>query len=430
MTRSKRLRRIFGFFRARLPELRLQEVEDPRSRKGRKWRLEQLLGTVLCGMMAGCKSLAKLENLGEWLSVDVRQRLGLPARIADTTFRDALCRLNVESLRKVLHRATRAARRRKALKVVGLPFHMVALDGKATALPNGIGPYAQWHRPENGKPYALLRTTTATLATAPGKPCIDVLPIAAHTNEMGHFARAFGELVRIHGKLFRLVSYDAGAGCEENGRIVRAAGKHFLFRLNNPEWHVHQLAMELLQHSEVAAEETEARNNQCYVVRRLKMFRVNEGKLPPLARKSMIWADARVLLQVETQTFNHEVCTSTEQKLYISSLPGKELTAKQWLFATVRHWAVETTHQVLDTAFVEDDQPWIEADPNGMLIVLVLRRIAYTLLTLFRSVTLRSEENRLKPWDDFIEWVRTMLIATTAEMLVGLRALKDTAAAG
>lgn len=430
MTQGKRLRRMFGFFRARLPELRLRDVRDPRSRRGRKWRIEQLLSTVLCGMMAGCKSLAKLESLGDWLSLEVRQRLRLPEKIADTTCRDALCRLNVESVRQVLHRAVRAARRRKALQVIGLPFHMVALDGKATALPNGTGPYAQWHRPEEGKPYALLRTTTATLATASGKPCIDVLPIAAHTNEMGHFATAFGELVRVYGKLFRLVSYDAGAGCEENGRIVRAAGKHFLFRLNNPEWHVHQLATELLEHSAVAAEQPEVRNNQCYVVRRLKMFAVNEGKLPQLARKSAIWADARVLLLVQTQTFEKEVCTSSEEKLYISSLPPQELTAKQWLFATVRHWAVETTHQVLDTVFDEDEHPWIEADPNGMLIVLVLRRVAYTLLTLFRSVTLRSEDNRLKPWAAFTLWVRAMLTKTTGDMLVGLRPIKDTAAAG
>jgi hypothetical protein len=300
--------------------------------------------------------------------------------------------------------------------------------GKATALPNGEGPYAQWHTPDKGEPYALIRTTTATLVTAPGKPCIDVMPIAASTNEMGHFKVAFGELVCTYGDLVKLVSYDAGAGCEENANVVRAAGKHFLFRLNNPEWRLHQIATELLTHAELAHEDLETRSNKVQVRRRLRMFGVNQGKLPKLARKSEIWSEARLLLQVETETIENDVCTSRETKLYISSLPQEELSAEQWLFATVKHWGVETTHQVLDTAFAEDERPWIEADTNGMLIVLVLRRVAYTLLTLFRSVTLRSAENRQRPWREFIDWVDKALTVTTAKMLAGLREIKDNAA--
>lgn len=428
MNRSKRLRRMSGFLRARLPELQLGRVLDPRARRGRRYKLEALLRHVLLGMMAGCKGLGELEQRDAWASHDVRRLLGLPEGVADTTLRDVLCRLDWRSIREALHRTIRKAQRRKALTPQGLPFHMVALDGKVTALPNGEGPYAQWQTPENGAPYALMRTTTATLVTAAGKPCIDVMPIPASTNEMGHFKTAFGELVRTYGDLVKLVSYDAGASCEENARAVRAAGKHFLFRLNNPEWRLHQIATELLTHAELAHESIETRSNKVQVRRRLKMFRVNQGKLPKLARKSEIWADARLLLQVETETFEGGVCQSRETKLYITSLPAEELTAEQWLFATVKHWGVETTHQVLDTAFQEDERPWIEADANGMLIVLVLRRIAYTLLTLFRSVTLRASENRLRPWCEFIDWVDKTLTVTTAKMLAGLRALENIAA--
>ena len=54
---------------------------------------------------------------------------------------------------------------------------------------------------------------------------------------------------------------------------------------------------------------------------------------------------------------------------------------------------VEVTHQILDQSFEEDTKPWVLNDPNGMLVVLVLRRIAYTLLTLyrFRHPALRGE---------------------------------------
>ena len=133
---------------------------------------------------------------------------------------------------------------------------------------------------------------------------------------------------------------------------------------------------------------------------------------------------------VETETFENDVCVSSEKKLFISSLPNDELSPAQWLWATVNHWGVETTHQVLDTTFAEDERPWIKADPNGMLAVLVLRRLAYTLLTLFRSVTLRSEENRLRPWREFVDWVNKALTASTAAVLAGLREIKATAAVG
>ena len=33
-------RRMLGVFEARLPETRLEQVKDPRSDRGRRWRLE------------------------------------------------------------------------------------------------------------------------------------------------------------------------------------------------------------------------------------------------------------------------------------------------------------------------------------------------------------------------------------------------------
>ena len=86
------------------------------------------------------------------------------------------------------------------------------------------------------------------------------------------------------------------------------------------------------------------------------------------------------------------------------------------------HWGVESNHHTLDTAFAEDDRPWIEADEQGMLAVLLLRRIAYTLLALFRAVTLRSDEHRSMRWKALLAWVRDALVAASAETIAGLRA--------
>jgi len=78
-----------------------------------------------------------------------------------------------------------------------------------------------------------------------------------------------------------------------------------------------------------------------------------------------------------------------------------------------RHWGVETAHQILDTAFAEDDHPWIESNPRGSLVVAILRRIAYTILTLFRSITQRSEERRHVPWKAILDDVFFALVSAT-----------------
>jgi hypothetical protein len=76
----------------------LEEVPDPRAREGR-WRLAQIIRATLVGLMAGCRSLAEAEALTANLARPMRRRLGLPRRLADTTARDALCRVPLEGLR-------------------------------------------------------------------------------------------------------------------------------------------------------------------------------------------------------------------------------------------------------------------------------------------------------------------------------------------
>ena len=52
---------------------------------------------------------------------------------------------------------------------------------------------------------------------------------------------------------------------------------------------------------------------------------------------------------------------------------------------------------------------------------MVLRRIAYTLLALWRGVTLRSDEQRHRPWRDVMRGIELAIIKATAAELTGLR---------
>jgi len=138
-----RMRRLAGLTRARLDELDFQRIEDPRKARGKRWQLDSLLNLLVLAMMAGCKSLTDVEKLSDEMNGPVRRMLGINRRVADTTLRDLVCRLEPDALRPALHRIIKAAYRRKALKPQSLPFGMVAMDGKATSIPACDDDFAQ-----------------------------------------------------------------------------------------------------------------------------------------------------------------------------------------------------------------------------------------------------------------------------------------------
>ncbi len=423
MENQKTFRRIVGFLAARFRKLDLGDLDDPRSPQGKRWKLKQILAACLLGMMAGCKNLREVERLTSKLSRPIRRALGIPRRLPDTTARDLLCELSPQALIPILHRLMAVASDGNQLEKVGLPFHMVAMDGKVTWLPSWDGPYAQRQNPKEGLPYGLMRTVTSVLASTLSRPCIDVSPIPASTNEMGHFQAAFDAICDRYGKLFELVSYDQGANGEENALHVLERNKQYLFRLNDERRHMQQLAMELLANRDVVTATHDVTSNREEVFRRLRVIRINEGLLP-FAGKSELWSHTKTLVSVESETLRDGKSVSLERRYYASSLPAAELTAEQWLACVRFHWRVELSHQTLDEAFEEDERPWIVNDPNGMLVVLILRRIAYSLLTLYRSVTQRSQEKRQMPWAELFEWVRDSLVASTEATVESLRKRK------
>lgn len=416
------LRRRMGLLAARLPELDLDAVADPRAREG-KWSLPQILRATLIGLMGGCRSLWEAEQLTASLSVAARRQLGLKRRLADTTARDALCKVSVDDLRAALHRLVKAAWRRKALQS-SLPVHVVALDGKVTALPCLNQRYIQTQHPEFGEPYGLVRTATAALVSAPGRPCIDAIPIPASTNEMGHFQTAFASVLETYGGIFDVVTYDAGALSEANGAAVVKANKDYVFRLRGDQRTMYKLAEELLDPADAVERTMDVLDSRTTVTRTLTLLAVDpswsygKGKGPD----ETVWAHARTFLRIDSEKVRDGAVLESETRMSVSSMPPDRLTPKQWMDLVRAHWGVENNnHHTLDTAFAEDDRPWIEADANGMLAVLVLRRIAYTILALYRSVTLRSDEGRATRWRDLMRSIYDALVAATVEQTMNLR---------
>ena len=417
MTDTRLKRRIVGVLSKRLREAGLDDVEDPRDQRGRRWKLGTLLGAAVLGLVAGCKSLLEVEALTEDLSPAARQRFGLERRVPDTTLHNLLWQLQPPQVLPVMHRVVRAAHRRHALDSDELPFGVVSLDGKNTAVPTCDDYYAQRQTHEQGHCLGMVRTISAVLVSCPARPYLHVTPVPASTNEMGIFTRAFDELMSVYRRadLFRLVVYDAGACSKDNAAHVRDHGLHYVFGLEGTQPTLLDEAQRLL--AERTAEQCDACTEDLdhgTIIRRVYLSEIGSGYDG--------WESLRTVVRVQTETRDAAGrVIKCEERYFISSLPLRRLTPAQWLLLIRRHWRVETAHQILDTAFDEDAHPWIVACPRATVVVAILRRMAYTLVSLFRSVTQRSAEARAMPWKRLLRHVSNTLVSATAEQLHGLR---------
>jgi hypothetical protein len=416
MSELRLRRRLAGFLGKRLAELHLDEVADARDPRGQRWQLGTLLRATVVGLAAGAKGLGEVEDVTEQMTPEIKRWIQIPRRVPDTTLRDALVTVKPEVVPPILHRAVRAAHRRKALMLDGLPFGVVSLDGKVITVPASDDWYAQRQTPQQGSIRGAVRTVTAVLTSSGARPCIDVTPIPAPTNEMGMFETAFEHVVQAYAglDLFRLVTYDAGACSAANAQAVRQRGYHYLLGLKGNQPELLREAKQWLGDRIEPDATSEDHERGHWMSRRVYLGQATTGPDG--------WEHIRTVLRVVSEKRDAwGRVTACEERYFIASLPSCRLTAEQWLLVVRRHWGVETAHQVLDVAFKEDQHPIILENPRATVVVAMLRRIAYTLLTLFRSVTQRSDERRHMPWKKLIKSIFRTLVASGQSTLAGLR---------
>ncbi len=261
-----------------------------------------------------------------------------------------------------------------------------------------------------------MRTITSTLISNSAKPCIDVFPVPAHTNEMGAFTAALDQLVTAHPTLdVRLVTYDAGAASLANAQAVVERHLHYLFCLRATQPTLYDAARAWLGARDDGAHDfKDVRRESGATVQRLLFIGKAQGGPDG-------WQHLRTIIRVKTTSLRSNGTITTDERYLISSLASDRLTPEQWHHLVRLRWGVETTHQILDTALCEDDHPWITQDPRGMLVVAILRRIAFTTLALFRTIKQRSDERRSVPWKLLLEEFWLVLITASPDALLGIR---------
>jgi len=433
MATKRELSRRAGFLSCYFTDFLLRFVAkkaDGRSLRGRRWKnpIPLFKAALLC-IAAGCKGPTAAEELMKDMPPWARKLTGIHRWIPDTTLRNFLCKAMPEHLCVLVYIIAYDAWERRAIRFVEkLPFHAVSLDGKYPSV-SDVGEsknhkkskYLQVHHDKETKEptHGLVRTVTATLVTAVGRPIIGVTPILGDTNEQGSFKKALGDLVRFLGRRFVVVMYDAGATSLPNADAVIAAGKHYFFQVANPEWVMYQ-TMELLFRGKPASlRDEEFVSSRKRVVRELTILPVIKT-----AKSCTLWSHAKSIIKVYSETYVDGALTGTKTRYFITSLEQSKLTTYQWLRLVILRWGVETCHGILDMkdAFDEDNHLWFPTNANGVLVVQILRRVVYTLITLYRSVTLRDESEAAVTWRRQLELFKDTLKSSYRDAFENLRA--------
>jgi hypothetical protein len=305
-----------------------------------------------------------------------------------------------------------------------LPFGVVSLDGKFTAIDDTKSRLVSVCGDATGKEYGKLGTVTATLISADAKPCLDARPIGAGWGEETVYPAALDELLAAYGSLdlFKLVVYDAGACSMTNARSTRDAGLHYMFRLKQGKQpKLHRAAHEALGSRTIEQADAVVDGHfQGKPERRSVYLSTDVTSWPQ-------WTQMKSAVRVRWELLDGNGKTlKSDERYYVTSLAQDALTPQQWIKISRGHWAVENNcHHTFDAVFREDDKPWITSEANGMLAVLLLRRLAYNILSLFRTVTQRSELGRHMPWRDLCRWFYNTMLLVTNEHLEGLRTRKE-----
>ena len=197
-------------------------------------------------------------------------------------------------------------------------------------------------------------------------------------------------------------------------RHVRDKGLHYLFGLKGNQPSLEAEAIRVLGDlATPAATTTDTFGSTRRVERRLYLTEQMAG---------FGWDHLRTALRVESRVYAYGKLVAVEDRYFVSSLAMSRLTPHQWQRLIRLLWGVENAvHCTADKIMREDQHPWIEADPKGALIVTLLRRIAYNLLTLFRSVTLRAHANHSTPWKTLMRWVELALLTAGPSDVARLR---------
>ena len=397
------------FLRQRRCALQFDNTTDPRDPRGRGYTWKSLFAANLIGMMLCARSLRTLEELSQDFG-GLARALGVPARkVGRWALGNFLQLAEPTELLNRLHELMRYEVRNKSLAPSGLPFGVVAVDGKQDRrkLKECHTDFVQWVQPKDGEPYGLHRVIRAALVSSSIPVVLSCVEILSKTNEVASFKKIFKTLVSLFGSAFQLITGDAGFCSAANATLVDAAGYGYLFGLKENQPTLLEEARRVLlavarSHIPDAMDEGWQTDSKGRKIRRLLWVTHDMAGWPDWEHLTQVFL-VRTLRELDDGS-----TTVLDERFFVTNMTRGMLTAERALIVIRRHWRIENgVFGTLDRKdlWAEDTTPGWSVKGEGLMNTSILTCIAFNLLSLFRGVHLRSEENRRAKWLRVLLWL-------------------------
>ncbi|MCK2214777.1 ISAs1 family transposase [Actinomadura sp. ATCC 31491] len=311
----------------------LDAIPDPRSRRGRRYRLGPLLAISLLAVLGGATSLTKIARFITGYDPDLRARAGLPGtvRLAASTLGRLLARLDGDAF------DTATCTYLATLADCGPPTTDIQLPAR-TAL-SGLavdGKTLRGSRTPDGVIHLLAATRHDTQTVVAQRQ------VEAKSNEIPAFTPLLSHL-DLTGVV---VTADALHTQHDHAHHVIAAGGHYLFIVKgNQPTLLHRLKA-LPWREAILNDRTDQTAHGRREIRRMKIC---------TTRPHLPFPHAAQAIQIKRRRTDHRTGKTTIVTIYaITDLPPGRITHAQ-LAALIRgHWSIEALHHIRDVTYRED----------------------------------------------------------------------------
>lgn len=383
-----------------------ERVVDPRAAHNQRHAHHGILA-VLAGAFACSRvNLRRIEDFSADLGAAARRRLGLSKRVSDTTLYRTLAKQRPAGLRETVRNQVRSLLEAKVVQHDRFRLKVASFDGKSlwTSTSSTVDGAKMAVDEKNGVVTASLMSLRAVLTSSSVAPCLDAEVIGDKTGESPAFRVLFPRVVENFGGQFDLVTADAGLTCRENARLVRDAGKHYLFALKGNQPKLFGIAGQMFEGTPGGLKRrTEEVRNGARVVRELHTRTVNDVAELNLPGLQQLW-------RVRQQTWVGEKLVTEETRFFLSSLSPLELSPSEQLDLVRLHWAIENGHNwTMDVALLEDDAQPCQQSREAIEVVGWLRILGYNLLSAWRARA-ADKDRRPPSWARCAETLRDAFV--------------------
>ncbi|MEV4100022.1 ISAs1 family transposase [Nonomuraea sp. NPDC049649] len=309
----------------------LDSVPDPRSRRGRRYRLGPLLALALLAVLSGATSLAKITRFIAGYDPGLRARAGLPGtvRLAASTLGRLLARLDGDAFDDATctYLATLAtAHPPQTTPHLRPPLLGLAVDGKTL----------RGSRTNSGTVHLLaaVRHDTQTVLAQ--------RQVEAKSNEITAFTPLMSSL-HLSGLV---ITADALHTQADHARQIVAADGHYLFIVKGNQSTLLRRLKALPWREAVLNDRTDEQGHGRREIRRMKICTV---------RPDLPFPHAAQAIQVKRRRTDHRTGKTTIVTIYaITSLPPGRITHAQLAKLIRGHWNIEALHHIRDVTYRED----------------------------------------------------------------------------